>query len=210
MLMPLLEQIEIAFRTHISYLLATKYDDPLAYRDKSNFVVEQYHAKFLEDLDREINRSKEIFAVHHRRKYNGQFPIWVAVELMSFGMLSKLYGNMKIQDQKEIAKEHYSLSADYVVSWLQALAYVRNICAHYGRLYYKNLTIKPTLFAKEKHKIDNRKIFASILISKRLTKDDVFWRTFLSSLIALLDTYSDVIDLNLIGFSQNWLDILNE
>ena len=48
MLMPLLEQIEIAFRTHISYLLATKYNDPLAYRDKSNFVVEQYHENFLE------------------------------------------------------------------------------------------------------------------------------------------------------------------
>jgi abortive infection bacteriophage resistance protein len=208
-LTPVLERIEIAFRTHVAYLLANKYGDPLSYREKNCFVNEVFHSKFLEELDREIDRSKEIFAQHHRKKYDGQFPIWVAVELMSFGTLSKLFGNMKNEDQNEIAKEHYSIPGEYAVSWLRTLSYVRNLCAHYARLYNKNLTIKPKLFAREKHRIDNRKIFAAILVMKRLTKEETSWRTFLASLVGLIETYNDVIDLKLIGFPDNWYDLLN-
>ncbi|TRY16832.1 Abi family protein [Geobacillus sp. LEMMJ02] len=61
-------------------MLANKYGDPLSYREKNYFVNEVFHSKFLEELDREIDRSKEIFAQHHRKKYDGQFPIWAAVE----------------------------------------------------------------------------------------------------------------------------------
>lgn len=126
MLIPLLERIEIAFRTHIAYILANKYDDPLSYRDKKHFVNEADHTKILVDVDREINRSKEIFALHHKKNYYGQFPVWVAVELMSFGNLSKMFGIMKREDQGHIAKEHYSISAKYAKSWLGTLSYVRN------------------------------------------------------------------------------------
>lgn len=209
MLIPLLEDIEIAFRTHISYLLANKYHDPLSYRDSRHFVNEEYHSKFLMELDNEIKRSKEIFATHHKKRYSGQFPIWVAVELMSFGNLSKLYGNMNSDDQKEIAEEHYSIPVDYVNSWLQTLTYVRNLCAHYSRLYNKTLTIKPALFKSDKKKFSNNRIFAAIFIIKRLTKDEASWRTFLSSLVGLIETYGDVIDLDLIGFPENWFDLLN-
>lgn len=209
MMIPLLERIEIAFRTHIAYLLANKYNDPLSYRNKHNFTDEAFHTKISEDLDHEIDRSKEIFALHHKQKYHGQFPIWVAVELMSFGNLSKLFGIMKREDQRHIAKEHYLISATYAKSWLRTLAYVRNLCAHYARLYNKTLTTTPLLFEREKHEINNRKIFAAILIIKRLTKDDKAWRTFLGSLVGLIETYEDVIDLDLIGFPENWYDLLN-
>lgn len=203
MLTPLLEQIEIAFRTHIAYLLANKYGDPLSYRDSSHFANEGYHEKFLMELENEIRRSKEIFATHHKTKYHGQFPIWVAVELMSFGNLSKLYRNMKAEDKKEIAHEHYSLPSEYAESWLQTLAYARNLCAHYSRLYNKTLTFKSTLFSPDKKKLSNQRIFAAIFIMKRLTKVEASWRTFLSSLVGLIETYEDVIDLELIGFPEN-------
>jgi abortive infection bacteriophage resistance protein len=158
MLIPLLERIEIAFRTHIAYLLSNKYNDPQSYRNKEHFVNKADHAKILVDVDREINRSKEKFSLHHKKKYDGQFPAWVAVELISFGNLSKLFGIMKHEDQRQIAKEYYSISAKYAKSWLSTLSYTRNLCAHYARLYNRNLTTSPLLFESEKHKISNRKI----------------------------------------------------
>ncbi|MFC7062644.1 Abi family protein [Halobacillus seohaensis] len=42
LLLGVLETIEIAFRTHISYEIAHKYG-PLGYKNKENFINEQFH-----------------------------------------------------------------------------------------------------------------------------------------------------------------------
>jgi len=49
LLMPLMETVEIAFRTHIAYFLAIKYGN-VAHLDKSIFRNEEQFRKFLEDL----------------------------------------------------------------------------------------------------------------------------------------------------------------
>ena len=46
------------------------------------------------------------FVKHHIEKYDGKFPIWVAVELFSFGQLSYLYSIMKSKDKKSVAKQY--------------------------------------------------------------------------------------------------------
>lgn len=46
---------------------------------------------------------------------------------------------MENEDKKEIAKE-FKVDYIYLESWIENLSYVRNICAHYGRLYGAKLT----------------------------------------------------------------------
>jgi abortive infection bacteriophage resistance protein len=108
------------------------------------------HDVFLVELDKEIKRSQEIFVKHHIKKYEGILPVWVAVEVLSFGALSKLFSNMKIVDQNQIAMNNYRVPAVYLISWLKCLSYIRNICAHYGRLYNRPLTSKPRLDRRSK------------------------------------------------------------
>ncbi|MGP7818252.1 Abi family protein [Niallia sp. 01092] len=159
LLLGVLETIEIAFRTHISYESAHKFG-PLGYKDKENFINEKFHKDSLDELDTLIKRSRkgELFIQHHYKNYHGEIPIWAAMEVTSFGFLSKLYRNLNEDVKKHIAKMYYNVPYLYLESWLQTLSNVRNVCAHYGRLYNKLLTFKPRLFTKEKypqHKHDN-------------------------------------------------------
>jgi abortive infection bacteriophage resistance protein len=75
--------------------------------------------------------------------YGGQFPVWVITELFTFGMLSYFYGDLPTPDQKQIAKDVFGAIPKNLVSWLRCCTDLRNICAHYGRLYFRIFTAIP-------------------------------------------------------------------
>lgn len=202
-----LEMIEISFRTHIAYYLAHTYGS-LGYKDPNNFRSLEHHQEFINNLDRLIHENRhELFVSHHKEKYNGEFPIWVAIEVTSFGALSKLYRNMKNKDKLLIANEYYNLHYKYIQSWLHTLSYIRNICAHYGRLYGRRLVIRPMLFNDILSFMDNYKLFAVIFAMTHLLKrkEQIYCVTDLK---ALMDEYGEYIDLAYIGFSEDWEQIL--
>lgn len=205
LIMEMVEQVEIAFRTHISYHIAHAYG-PLGHLDPEHF---DHHESFLAELEKEIRRSQEIFIKHHMEKYEGKIPVWVAIEVLSFGALSKLFSNLKRDDQNQIAKSNYRVPAVYLGSWLKCLSYIRNICAHYGRVYNRPLTSKPRLDPKSKPLgIKQGKIFACLYILKELIPDRMKWKDFVTRLEALLTEYKDAVELERIGFPEDWEAIL--
>lgn len=207
LILPMLENIEIAFRTHIAYLIAHKYG-ALGYEDRQNFRNESYHKDMLKNFEEEINRSDEIFVGHHKRKYDGVFPIWVVIELTTFGVLSKMYNNLLDEDKDEIANKYYNTKGEFVRTWLHSLSTMRNICAHYGRLYNRKLTITPKLFKADRKKgVKNDTVFANIYIIGRLSKDKEEWGHFVTKLAALIEQY-EVVDLKYLGFPEDWENIL--
>jgi len=63
-------------------------------------------------------------------------PLWVLVNLMSFGDISKFYACMKQSEQSEVAKRlKWGLRENYLVNFLNFLSAIRNRCAHSERLY---------------------------------------------------------------------------
>lgn len=105
-LMRTIEQIEIELRTQITYYLSIKYG-PEVLMSETNFVYktnkqgQSIYSILIKSLNKEIERQKnKPFVKHHIEKYNSQFPIWVSVELMSFGSLSSLFSILKTEDQK--------------------------------------------------------------------------------------------------------------
>ena len=86
-----IEQIEIELRTQIAYYLSIKYG-PEALMSETNFVYktnkqgQSIYSILIKSLNKEIERQKnKLFVKHHIEKYDSHFPIWVSVELMSFG-----------------------------------------------------------------------------------------------------------------------------
>lgn len=63
---------------------------------------------------------------HHKIKYGGQFPIWAAVELFTFGMLASLFDIMKESDQRAVSRA-YDLSPEALSALMDAAVNVRNI-----------------------------------------------------------------------------------
>lgn len=207
LILPMLENVEIAFRTHISYFIAHEYG-ALGYKDPANFQNQSFHRNMLKSFDDEIERSDEIFVTHHKSEYDGVFPIWVIIEVTSFGVLSKLYNNLLEKDKDKIANKYYNTKGEFVSTWLHSLSNIRNRCAHYGRLYNKNLTITPKLFKADKKKgIKNDTIFANIYILGRLSRNKYEWNDFITKLSDIIEQY-DIVDLRKIGFPENWENIL--
>lgn len=208
LLMNHLELIEIEFRSKIAYHHAHDYG-ALGYRSSVNFNSEGPHNSFSEELDKQIHRSgRELFVMHHRQKYGGEFPFWVAIEVVSFGELSKLFKNLKEITKSKVI-EDFNVPYFYVESWLHSLAYVRNVCAHYGRLYGKQLTIKPVLFKTKRKLISNKGVYAAIyVLSKLLHRENRI--NFITLLQALLEEYADYINLEELGFPEEWEKRLHE
>ncbi|WP_018086930.1 Abi family protein [Desulfurispora thermophila] len=211
LLLGIIEIVEIAFRAQIANYMALKYG-ALGYLNRVYFSNGDYHKKFLDELNDQItkNQEKELFVKHHIEKYEGKFPIWVAVEVFSLGMLSKFFKNMKTKDQKAISRKFYAFSHEYISSWLHSLVNLRNICAHYGRLYNRRFTIMPKFSKDAKIKgIQGNSLFACIFLLKYLVNNKKKWNNFLINLQAIVDEYKDDIDISLMGFPDNWYEVLS-
>ncbi len=208
LLLEAIEVIEIMFRTQIAYHMSIKYGS-LCHLNSAFFSKSEYHEKFIKEFAKEKERQKDTaFVKHHDCKYEGNMPVWVAVEIFPFGMLSRFYGNMKAEDQSKIAKK-FSTTPIYVRSWLKCLVEIRNICAHYGRIYNRILNSTPRLYNDYKH-IKPDRVFAAIIIIKRFLDEPTFQRIFALNLKTLLDEYKEDVNLSFIGFPKNWEELLGE
>lgn len=140
-----IERIEVALRTSITHEIGHAYGS-LGHTDPANFAPNFDHAKFMAELMSEERRAKETFAMHFRKKYTAEahLPVWMATELLSFGTISLLYKSMSPAIKSRIAAE-FGVSDRHVASWLHALSYIRNVCAHHKRLWNRELAIKPQL-----------------------------------------------------------------
>ncbi|TBL70758.1 Abi family protein [Paenibacillus thalictri] len=208
LLSEVIEYVEIAFRSHISYELGHKYG-ALGYRDSANFRDHEYHNSFLSKLDYSLQESKDSFVIHYREKYNNQFPIWVAFEVLTFSNLSMLFRNLLQVDQKHITRTYYS-NLDYleVSNWLHGMTIIRNRCAHYSRLFNYKLPVRIGFRVIDRKKdISSNEIFAIIFNTKYLMTNKIIWQSWVTRLEALVSEYREV-DLGYLGFKEDWHALL--
>ena len=209
-LFSIIEEVELYLKTGLAYFHAHKYG-PLGYMDASNFGKKHDHVRFKSLFEAEIKHSQKTpFVKHHLENYSGNFPIWVATELFSFGMLSYFYGDMQTQDKKEISRTLYRTSHSNLDSWLRCCTDLRNICAHYGRLYYRIFPAVPAT-PKGFDPVLGRRLFDQIVMLKFLYPDPNKWnQEVLPSISALFEEYRGDIELEHIGFPDNWDKLLND
>jgi len=143
-----LERVEVALRVDIALLLGAR--DPWAHRNPEELhgrftkVVDPRsqqieYPRWLRRLDAIFDRSKDEFAKHFKQKYRGEFPpIWIAVELWDYGMLSVFLGGMKHADQAQLAAKYGLPRPELLTTWIRSLNHIRNICAHHGRLWNRS------------------------------------------------------------------------
>ena len=212
-LLPIIESIEIDLRAKISYHLAMTYGadgyyNPANFQAKTDKHGNSIHKVTLDKFATEVARQKNLpCVIHHNQVYDGRFPIWVAVELFTFGMLSSLYSVMYPNDQMTIANQ-YGTDPRHLSSWFLSLVELRNICAHYGRIY--NMPLKQTAkLYKEYQSYQCNRLFSVLLVIKRLTSSTEHWDIFLNRLIALIQKYP-VANLDFMGFPHHWEQILRQ
>jgi abortive infection bacteriophage resistance protein len=214
LLLELIEDIEISLRAHLAHHLSLECDGTFNYLERSLFLRPGHHEKFLDELAVQISKRRLDDPVIERclTIHENRLPIWVALETFSFGMLSRFYGNLRSEIRDGISVRHYQrFPSKYTAVWLWSLGNVRNICAHYGRLYRKSFAIHPCLGNSDKKLgIRQDSLFAIIFVTKYLVEDRGIWDRFVANIETLLGGYSDVIDKSLIGFPERWAIMLKD
>ena len=201
-----IEKVEVNLRCRLSNYFCEKYGI-FGYEDIGNFAIPtEIYSVFFNDIQREVARnSRAPFVKNFQDNYiGGKVPLYALVELLSFGTLSKFYKNMKNEDKKAVAA-FFGVGYTYFESWIESIAYVRNICAHYGRLYNTKLAKTPKLY--KQYNVGNSRIFATLLTLKHILPNDLHWHDFVQTVELLIEKYPSV-NLRLIGFPHEWTEYL--
>jgi len=210
-----IERIEIGLRTRMINHLSEEID-PWWIENQAIFTnPSAFHAN-LKSLDRELQKSREVFIQEHFKKYHADHrrpPAWKALEVASFGLLSKLYGNLKpgIKSKDTIAQELGAVNHTFLKSWLQSISQIRNICAHHGRLWNKNLPGRPKLMpnppllwvSDAPHVSKHHMLYVHLCCMKYLLDAITPGHKFSERLKHLFDSYRSV-DQNALGFPAAW------
>jgi len=201
-----LEEIEIAARAAISNYHATRYGT-LGYLQAESFDRKHNHRGFMNKVGNIISKNAELsFVRHHNKKYGGTFPLWVLMEMFSFGTLAVFFADLKIVDKKEIAEYYFGCDSRNVENWLENLAVLRNRCAHYNRMYGNPL---PGEIRDAKTKKPSS-LFEHMLAARELRKcsDNVMgesWgKSFSLEMQELFDDYKDLVNPELLGFPKDF------
>lgn len=201
LLLEVLEEIEISMRAHCSNFHAIKYG-ALGYLNGDNFARVHKHSSFLNRIERLIESNDDSDLVkHYKGKHGGKFPLWVIMELFSFGSLNMFFKDLKPQDKTEIAKRHYNMSSGALENRMDRLSDLRNHCAHYHRLY--DSSIGDTAGRSDT-------VFSCLMIMKEIYCRPESWeKGFLPRLKQLFLDYADEVEPERLGFPQDWQEQLS-
>ena len=208
-ILPVLEFFEVQLRAKIAYHLAMTYGST-GYVNAANFRLDKQsqgsHKSLMNKFRIEVKRLDDLaFVRHHQVKYGGKFPIWAAVELFSFGMLAQLYDILIEDDQWAISRE-YRLSPEELDALIGAAVDVRNICAHYSRLYHQPIEDHPILLPKYAQ-YESDYVFPVLLMLKTVAGGHRVYSDMIRGIRRLQEDYPKA-DLALCGFPENWEDVL--
>lgn len=194
------------------YLVSGNYDSDPAVQDDVN--------RLISTLDKLANRTSDYPYINHQRNTYGNVPLWVLMNGITFGSLSKFY-LLSTQDIKaKVAKNFYKVNERQLTQYLTVMTKFRNVCAHNERLYsYKTKDDIPDTTLHCKLSIQKkgaqfvsgkRDLFAMVIAFRYLLPNEEF-KAFKRSLTVTINNYFNASSaiprtklLDYMGFPENW------
>jgi abortive infection bacteriophage resistance protein len=160
---------------------------------------------------------QEDFVRQFIAKYGRRIPIWVAIELWDFGLLSRFFGGMRFRDQQAVARLYGVEDPNIFASWLRNFNYVRNVCAHHSRLWNRNILEQPRIFPKSPiallQHLDARdapapsvRVYATLALTTYILRTIGRGELWRQNFVALLKSFPNCagISLRMTGAPANW------
>jgi abortive infection bacteriophage resistance protein len=214
LIMDAVEYVEVAILRTRMVEQCTLLHGPFGYCDirtyNPGFIQGEFN-QLMKEVDESVNRSNEEFVTRFQGKYTSEshLPLWMAVEVMTFGQLFTLFRHLDWPEQKQLARV-YNLYPPVLISWLKTLNYIRNVCAHHARLWNRELPIRPTIPDRKHHPefytplgMDNRRVYAVLALLRYLLRFIDAQNDWQIRLEMLLHAYQDI-PLHSMGFPTGW------
>lgn len=202
-------KIEISVKSVFSYYLTTTYN-PHIHLNSSIFKNKKYYNEAIELLKKSFNESDELFSIHYKNNYTEELPpLWVCVEYMTFGELSKWIKNLNYKDTKKIAKEYEIKSPKIFASFLYHLTEVRNKSAHHSRVWNKIFSHK-FIIPKQYKRFFNEKEFklSHTLLIIELFSKSINFESVTEEILSLAKKYN--IQLEDMGLTKEIINLLKD
>lgn len=214
-----IERIEIGIRTKLINHMSLKYgshwheDKTLykaSYEDGAGKKINTF--KFIKDYLKKQYKpeNREVFIDHYFKNYDEPEnpPSWMAIELITIGSLSRLYNDLAHNEDRASIANEFGVHYTVLESWLHALTYCRNLCAHHSRFWNREFQIQPKQVKKTKHpfvakefQINNRS-FYYIHILKYFLNVIIPNNSFSSKLSYLFENHK-VVPIQYMGLPSN-------
>lgn len=214
------ERIEVGIRSRLINKTCLHYNDAHWYLDSANFHPKFNHGYFIRKIEDEVRiKSDKItneivvpddhtekFVRHYYQEYADPYlpPLWMAVELLTMGNLSKLYRGLGDTSIKREMALEWGVTAKVFASWLHAMAVLRNFCAHHSRLWNREMSIKPLIpqelepLNPDVHRLQGQLVIMLKLLDQ--TSPGNHWRKRFAD---LLTDYGQI-DPAAMGFPAGW------
>lgn len=225
-------KLENHFKTVVSHIFSQKYGFD-NYLKLENFNcgpsvenvanVTRLIGDIQQEIARQLNKHHEM--VSHYMTIHGYIPLWVLVNVLTFGKVTTFYLNMKEADKIEVAKQ-FGVPYKELHKYMDMLGFARNKCAHDERFF--NIRFTKHLHTKS---IPNFSVlslprdksgtyikgtndaYAIAIIFKRLLSKTDFneFKSAMESIIKKISkqlhtiTVDDV--LNVMGYTSSWRNI---
>ena len=217
MIFSMIAKIEVALRVRLVDALLV-YGDALILQDSSVFKDKKMYWQNASTIASEIARSNDVFIKHNFINHEGEVPLWAAVEVLSFGTLSKVIKNLKTgagsaytalannYKYKSLKENQVKPSLKMLTSWIQAVAILRNMCAHNSRIYNRTIHTTPEILDADKitPAPSHNGLYQVLLAMKYIRSTDAEWTVFMNELDKLFQTYAGVINLSAMNLPADW------
>lgn len=218
----MISKIEVALRVRLVEALLV-HGEALVLQDSSIFKEKKLYWQNMSTIASEIARSNDVFIRHNFDNHDGEVPVWAAVEVLSFGTLSKIIKNLKTGtgSSYSILAANYQYkskkgnlinpSQKMLASWIQSISALRNMCAHNSRIY--NRTIHTTPEVPDVDKITppstHNGLYQILLAMKYLRSSDDEWTVFVDEFDNLVQKNNSIISLTAMNLPTDWKSHLN-
>lgn len=133
-----IDKVEIALRSIFSYRFGQLIGSYERLQDAATYSSPPNDAGTVNDqVLRDLNRTNQHFVVRHRGNDNpyGELPVWIAVEVLSFGTLSKAIAYGTDDRVATHMADDLGLKRSGFSSQVRSFVALRNVCAHQGRIW---------------------------------------------------------------------------
>lgn len=160
----------------------------------------------------EIARSNDVFIKHNFDNHDGEVPVWAAVEVLSFGTISKIIKNLKTGtgSSYSILASNYQYksqkgnwvnpSQKMLSSWIQGVSVLRNKCAHNSRIYNRTIHTTPEILDIDKIMPlpAHNGLYQSLLAMKYLKPSDEEWMSFVDEFDKFIQKNNSIISIKIV------------
>lgn len=213
LVMDAIERVEVSFRACVSDTMSLKHG-PHWFLKKELFVrdkdCEELATKLAAEIGLEIDgkpkeqKGRDVFIEHYLKKYQKPLlpPSWMIAEVLSISSWSRIFQCIKTREDRKSISLHFDLNPEVIQSWIHAISYTRNICAHHARLWNREFTIKPNIAkGHEASLVNNGRFYAQAYVINFLLLKASPESTWWNKMIALLNAHP-FIDKAAMGFPQ--------